>query len=80
MRHEPIPRDRSYILHGADYNPEQWSANMEIWQEDMCLVGLAHINSLTVGIISWVAIEPTACHFEFALKAKLSEGIESPGR
>lgn len=46
-----------YIIHGGDYNPDQWIDIPEIWDEDMRPMKLAHINSATVGIFSWSMLE-----------------------
>lgn len=42
-----------YIIHGGDYNPDQWINTPGILDEDMRLMNLAGINSATVGIFSW---------------------------
>ena len=42
-----------HFLHGADYNPEQWSDTPEVWDEDMRLMKLAHVNSATVAIFAF---------------------------
>ena len=54
-----------HIVHGGDYNPEQWIRTPEIWDEDMRLMKLAHINSATVGIFSWAMIEPEEGVYNF---------------
>ncbi|MBE6772221.1 MAG: hypothetical protein E7547_08765 [Ruminococcaceae bacterium] len=38
------------MIHGGDYNPDQWIKTPEIWDEDMCLMKLAHVNSATINI------------------------------
>ncbi|MDR7159596.1 beta-galactosidase [Arthrobacter sp. BE255] len=48
--------DRSGLLFGADYNPEQWPA--ESWPEDIRLMQEAGINMVTVGVFSWALLEP----------------------
>lgn len=55
-----------HIVHGGDYNPEQWIRTPEIWDEDMRLMKLAHINSATVGIFSWAVLEPEEGVYNFA--------------
>ena len=35
------------LLHGGDYNPEQWKDVPGIWDEDMRLTDKAHINAAT---------------------------------
>lgn len=64
-RFPPVDRQFPHILHGADYNPEQWIATPEIWDEDMRLMKLAHINSASVGIFSWAALEPEEGVYRF---------------
>ena len=47
-----------HLIHGADYNPEQWIDDKSIWDEDMRLMKLAHCNEMSVGIFSWAKLEP----------------------
>ncbi len=54
-----------YIIHGGDYNPDQWIRTPEIWDEDMRLMKLAHINSATVGVFSWATLEPEEGVYNF---------------
>ena len=48
--------DRSGLLFGADYNPEQWPDRT--WPEDIRLMQEAGINLVTVGVFSWALLEP----------------------
>ena len=58
-RFPPIIKNAQYFLHGGDYNPDQWIKYKDtIWKEDMRLAKLAGINTLSVGIFSWAALEP----------------------
>ena len=66
MKYEPIAKNFPHMLHGGDYNPDQWIKTKEIWREDMRLAGLAHINTLSVGIFSWVALEPEEGKYDFS--------------
>ena len=45
------------LIHGADYNPEQWPA--ESWPQDIRLMQEAGINLVTVGVFSWAVLEPS---------------------
>ncbi|MER8011598.1 beta-galactosidase [Streptomyces sp. NPDC094149] len=47
---------RGRILFGGDYNPEQWPE--ETWHEDVRLMRDAGVNSVTLGVFSWVKLEP----------------------
>ncbi len=51
------------VLYGGDYNPEQWPE--EIWQEDMRLLKEAHINTLTLNVFSWAALQPSEDVYDF---------------
>ncbi len=46
------------FVHGGDYNPEQWLDRPDILEEDVRLMKKAGINSASVGIFSWSALEP----------------------
>lgn len=51
-----IQSDRIHkILFGGDYNPEQWPE--EIWQEDMRLFRLAHVDVVTLNVFSWASLQ-----------------------
>lgn len=65
MRHPFLVPDYPHFLHGGDYNPEQWLATPEILAEDLRLAKLAGVNSWSVGIFSWAALEPEEGHFTF---------------
>jgi beta-galactosidase len=66
MRYPPIVRNFPHILHGGDYNPEQWLKWKDtIWKEDMRLAKLADVNTLSVGIFSWTALEPEEGQYRF---------------
>jgi beta-galactosidase len=53
------------LLHGADYNPEQWLKYPGVFEEDIRLMKLAKCNVMSVGIFSWVSLEPEEGKFEF---------------
>ena len=47
-----------HILHGGDYNPDQWLNYPQVLQEDVRLMKLAGINSASIAIFAWKALEP----------------------
>jgi beta-galactosidase len=53
------------MLHGGDYNPEQWLDRPEVIDEDFRLAKLAGVNTWSVGIFAWTALEPEEGRFEF---------------
>ena len=46
------------LLYGGDYNPDQWLDRPDILKEDIKLMKEAHVNCVSVGIFSWMALEP----------------------
>lgn len=57
--------DPTSFLHGGDYNPDQWLAYPEILEEDLRLMPLAKVNTLSVGIFAWSALEPEEHQYRF---------------
>lgn len=49
----------THLLHGGDYNPDQWLNYPEVLKADWQLMKQAGVNTVTVGIFSWTALEPT---------------------
>ncbi|MCM1101315.1 MAG: beta-galactosidase [Clostridium sp.] len=53
------------ILHGGDYNPEQWLDRPDILEEDIRMMKKAGMNSATLGVFSWSAYEPREGEYHF---------------
>ncbi|MGY5452007.1 beta-galactosidase [Agarivorans sp. MS3-6] len=53
------------LLHGADYNPEQWLDRPDILAKDIELMKQTRCNVMSVGIFSWSALEPSEGEFNF---------------
>ncbi|CAG8998821.1 MAG: Beta-galactosidase BglY [Candidatus Celerinatantimonas neptuna] len=53
------------MLHGADYNPEQWLDHPEIIDADIQMMQQTHCNVMSVGIFSWSMLEPREGIFHF---------------
>src|SRR5258707_1083511 len=51
------------IWHGGDYNPEQWPP--ATWDEDVRLMQASHFRVATVGVFSWVSLQPAEGRFTF---------------
>jgi beta-galactosidase len=63
----PIMKNMPVILHGGDYNPEQWLKQKDtIWKNDMALAREAGFNTLSVGIFSWSHLEPEEDQYDFS--------------
>lgn len=65
-KYSPISKKFPHIIHGADYNPEQWLNYPEIIDEDMRLMKLAGCNAMSIGIFSWAKLEPEEDVYDFS--------------
>lgn len=75
------PRFRpSELLHGADYNPEQWRHLPGIWDEDMRLFREARMNAATLGVFSWAELEPAEGTFRFEWMDEIIERLHANGQ
>lgn len=63
MIHPPLCRNFPGLLHGGDYNPEQWTP--EIWDADDALMPKAQYSAVTLGVFSWVSLEPEEGQYSF---------------
>lgn len=53
------------IIHGGDYNPDQWLDRPEILEEDLHLMKKAHVNCVSLGIFAWARLEPEEGRYDF---------------
>lgn len=53
------------MLHGADYNPDQWLHVEGIFDEDIRLMKLSNCNVVAIGIFSWTMLEPEEGKYNF---------------
>lgn len=53
------------LLHGGDYNPEQWLDKPEILRQDLEYFKKAGINTVTLGVFSWTTLEPEEGKYQF---------------
>lgn len=51
------------VLYGGDYNPDQWPA--DTWAKDIQVFKQAEINSATINVFSWAALEPSEGVYDF---------------
>ena len=78
MKHPLFPQF-PHLLHGADYNPEQWLHDKSVWDADMRLLKLANCNELSVGIFSWAKLEPREGEFDFTFLDEILAKIAQAG-
>ena len=67
------------ILHGGDYNPEQWLDCPEILEEDIRLMKQAHVNCVTLGIFSWAVLEPEEGRYHFQWLEEIVDRLGEEG-
>ena len=68
-----------FMLHGGDYNPDQWLDRPDILAEDIKLMKLSHSNAFSVGIFAWSTLEPEEGVYNFEWLDKIFEDIHSIG-
>lgn len=67
------------ILHGGDYNPEQWLDYPEILAEDITLMKKAGVNCVTLGVFSWSMLEPAEESYDFAWLSRIIDRLYENG-
>lgn len=63
------------LLHGGDYNPDQWLNYPEVLKEDVRLMKLAHCNTVSINIFGWSAIEPEEGKYTFEWLDKIMDDM-----
>ncbi len=61
----PVLKEFSGMVYGGDYNPDQWLDRPDILKEDDRLMKLASINSVTLNVFAWKALEPEEGVYDF---------------
>lgn len=74
----PINPRAPFIWHGGDYNPEQWPR--ALWDEDIRLMEQCHYTVPTVGVFSWVNLQPDEEHFTFDWLDDILDKLAASGR
>lgn len=69
--------NHSKIAFGGDYNPEQWSE--DIWEEDMRLFHLAHIDTVTLNVFSWASLQQNETTYTFEKLDKIMDMVHKNG-
>lgn len=67
------------ILHGGDYNPEQWLDRPDILAQDIEMMKKAGVNTVTLGVFSWSVIEPREGEFHFEWLDKIMDDLYAAG-
>lgn len=77
-QYPPINPQAPFIWHGGDYNPEQWPPEMV--DEDVASMRQCHFNVATVGVFSWVALQPEEGRWNFEWLDTIFEKLSAGGR
>jgi beta-galactosidase len=75
--YEPVSLKAPFLWHGGDYNPEQWSR--EVWQQDFQMMRKAGVTAVSVGIFSWVSLQPAEDRFTFDWLDEILDGLHQNG-
>lgn len=79
MTYPPINSRCAHMLHGGDYNPDQWQHMPEILKEDYRLMKLAGCNAMSIGIFAWTALEPEEGRFTFDWLDRTMDDLAAAG-
>ncbi|MDF2800867.1 MAG: beta-galactosidase [Anaerocolumna sp.] len=63
------------LLHGGDYNVEQWLDRPDILAEDIRLMKKAGVNVVTLGVFSWACLEPQENVYTFEWLDKVMDSM-----
>jgi beta-galactosidase len=64
-----------HLLHGGDWNPDQWLHVPGILEDDLRLMEKAACNTFSVGIFAWSTLEPEEGRFNFEWLDKVMDGL-----
>lgn len=67
------------LLHGGDYNPEQWLDRPDILEQDIELMKKARVNTVTLGVFSWSVLEPEEGVFRLDWLADIIHNLYANG-
>lgn len=78
-KYPPISEKLPHFYHGGDYNPDQWLKYPGVFEEDIRLMKLSKCNVMSIGIFSWVALEPEEGVFNFEWLDKVLDKLYENG-
>ncbi|MDW2797728.1 beta-galactosidase [Clostridium boliviensis] len=67
------------LLHGGDYNPEQWLDSPDILKRDLELFLKAGINTVTMGMFSWALLEPEEGRYQIDWLTEIVDQLYQKG-
>ncbi len=75
-----IIKNFPHILHGGDYNPDQWRDRPGTVDADFALMDQANCNAFSVGIFSWGQLEPVEGTFDFGWLDDIMDRCAAAGK
>ena len=67
------------LVHGGDYNPDQWLDRPDILEKDIEYFKEAGINCVTLGVFAWAAEEPEEGRIELDWLARIMDSLYENG-
>ncbi len=75
----PLSDKAPVMLHGADYNPDQWLDDPEVLRKDIEMMKQTRSNVMSVGIFSWSGLEPEEGRYEFGWLDTVLDNLHQNG-
>ncbi|MCH4192734.1 MAG: beta-galactosidase [Butyrivibrio sp.] len=67
------------LIHGGDYNPDQWLEYPEILKADIAYMKEAKINCVTLGVFAWAKLEPEEGRYDFEWLSEIMDRLYANG-
>ena len=79
MRRYALGHSLNRLIHGCDYNPDQWLDRPDILSKDIEYMKSAGINEVSLGIFSWSAYEPVEGEYHFGWLTEIMDRLYENG-
>lgn len=79
MSKKPLFPQLNGMLHGGDYNPDQWLDRPDILEQDIEALKKAKINCVSLGIFSWSSYEPRENEYHFEWLQQVMDKLYANG-
>ncbi|MBM4164441.1 MAG: beta-galactosidase [Lentisphaerae bacterium] len=76
---KPVIPGFDHLLHGGDYNPDQWLHEPQVIAEDFRMMPLAGYNIVSIGIFAWVSLEPEEGKYTFGWLDDIMDRVAKAG-
>ncbi len=78
-RYPPLVPGYAHLLHGGDWNPDQWLHEPQVIADDLRLMREAGCNAFSVGIFAWSQLEPQEGRYTFEWLDGVMDGLAKNG-